>query len=138
MGAFQGPTGGPLQATPFARALAAEGWDLVLNYWQPYGSRMPWGIQPDDVAAPTGELEAAGGQGVVPAADLDTSLESFEHHFAANTRASWQFIAGFARQAASDGGFSAWILRVRNASRKRRPPLRSRQNPPGAETRGVR
>ena len=35
---------------------------------------------------------------------LDTSLESFERHFAVNTRASWQLIAGFARQASDDGG----------------------------------
>src|SRR6476661_4288197 len=35
---------------------------------------------------------------------LDTSLESFERHFAVNTRASWQLIAAFARQAPADGG----------------------------------
>jgi 3-oxoacyl-[acyl-carrier protein] reductase len=35
---------------------------------------------------------------------LDTTLESFERHFAVNTRASWQLIAAFARQATDDGG----------------------------------
>ena len=35
---------------------------------------------------------------------LDTSLKSFERHFAVNTRASWQLIAAFARQATDDGG----------------------------------
>ena len=30
---------------------------------------------------------------------LDTTLEAFERHFAVNTRASWQLIAAFARQA---------------------------------------
>ena len=35
---------------------------------------------------------------------LDTTVESFERHFAVNTRASWQLIAAFARQAADDGG----------------------------------
>ena len=35
---------------------------------------------------------------------LDTSVESFERHFAVNTRASWQLIAEFARQATDDGG----------------------------------
>src|SRR4029079_16034509 len=35
---------------------------------------------------------------------LDPTLESFERHFAVNTRASWQLIAAFARQAADDGG----------------------------------
>lgn len=35
---------------------------------------------------------------------LDTSVESFDRHFAVNTRASWQLIAAFARQATDDGG----------------------------------
>ena len=35
---------------------------------------------------------------------LDTTVESFERHFAVTTRASWQLIAAFARQAADDGG----------------------------------
>jgi len=35
---------------------------------------------------------------------LDTTVESFDRHFAVNTRASWQLIAAFARQAADDGG----------------------------------
>lgn len=35
---------------------------------------------------------------------LDTSVESFDRHFAVNTRASWQLIAAFARQAPDDGG----------------------------------
>ena len=35
---------------------------------------------------------------------LDTTLESFERHFAVNARASWQLIAAFARQAPAEGG----------------------------------
>ena len=35
---------------------------------------------------------------------LDTTVEAFERHFAVNTRASWQLIAAFARQATDDGG----------------------------------
>ena len=35
---------------------------------------------------------------------LDTTVESFDRHFAVNTRASWQLIAAFARQATDDGG----------------------------------
>jgi 3-oxoacyl-[acyl-carrier protein] reductase len=35
---------------------------------------------------------------------LDTTLEAFDRHFAVNTRASWQLIAAFARQATPDGG----------------------------------
>ena len=38
---------------------------------------------------------------------LDTTLEAFERHFAVNTRASWQLIAAFARQAADGGAIVA-------------------------------
>src|SRR4249919_86823 len=107
-----------------ARRLAADGWDLVLTYWQDYDARMPWGVQSDDVERLTAELEAIGAAVVALPADfqdphavdrlmsaaaaeagtlrglvlshaesvdssiLDTSLESFERHFAVNTRAS--------------------------------------------------
>ena len=123
-----------------ARQLAAEGWDLVLAYWQDYDARMPWGSEPDDVVRLTAELEAIGAQVHTLPADLedpaaaeqllaeavrlagplqglvlshaesvdsgilDTSLESFERHFAVNTRASWQLIAAFARHVTDDGG----------------------------------
>ncbi|MCX6499083.1 MAG: SDR family oxidoreductase [Arthrobacter sp.] len=123
-----------------ARRLAADGWDLVLTYWQDYDTRMPWGVQPDDVERLTAELQAAGASVVAVPADfedpravdrlmaeaavragtvqglvlshaesvdsgiLDTSVASFERHFAVNTRASWQLIAAFARQAPADGG----------------------------------
>lgn len=123
-----------------AKALAADGWDLVLNYWQPYDARMPWGVQPDDFATLSAELEAAGARVWAVPADLadpsaverlmariaqeagplegmvlshsesvdsgilDTSLESFDKHFAVNSRASWQLVAAFARQATADGG----------------------------------
>ncbi|KIS26444.1 short-chain dehydrogenase [Arthrobacter sp. SPG23] len=123
-----------------ARRLAADGWDLVLTYWQEYDSRMPWGVQPDDVERLTAELEATGARVFTVPADLedplaverlvaavaeqvgtlqgmvlshaesvdsgvlDTTLASWERHFAVNTRASWQLIAAFARQAADDGG----------------------------------
>lgn len=127
-------------AAGIARKLAADGWDLVLNYWQEYDARMPWGVQPDDVEQLAAELEAIGAKVVSLAADfqdpeaverfmadvaeqagtvkgmvlshaesvdsgvLDTTLESFERHFAVNTRASWQLIVAFARQAGPDGG----------------------------------
>lgn len=35
---------------------------------------------------------------------LDTSLESFERHFAVNTRASWQLVKAFAQQVPPGGG----------------------------------
>ena len=123
-----------------ARRLAADGWDLVLTYWQDYDARMPWGVQPDDVERLTAELQATGAAVVALPADfqdpqavdrlmediaaeagplqglvlshaesvdsgiLDTTLESFERHFAVNARASWQLIAAFARQAPAEGG----------------------------------
>lgn len=123
-----------------ARALAADGWNIVLNYWQAYDARMPWGEQPEDIGTLTTELETAGATvwalpaelGDPAAVDrlmaeiaqqagpltgmvlshcesvdsgiLDTSLESFERHFAVNTRANWQLIAAFARQITVDGG----------------------------------
>lgn len=122
-----------------ARRLAADSWDLVLTYWQDYDSRMPWGVQPDDVERLAAELEATGARVLALPADLedpqaverlmesvaeqagtlqgmvlshaesvdsgilDTTLASWERHFAVNTRASWQLIAAFARQA-HDGG----------------------------------
>lgn len=123
-----------------ARRLAADGWDLVLTYWQDYDSRMPWGVQPEDVERLTAELEATGARVVAVPADLedplavdrlmaavaeqagtlqglvlshtesvdsgilDTTLASWDRHFAVNARASWQLIAAFARQASDDGG----------------------------------
>lgn len=126
--------------TGIARELAADGWDLVLSFWQPSDSREPWGVQRDDVAVLSAELTAAGArvwavpadladpdavdrlfeqiaqesgtlQGMVlshsesvDSAILDTTLASFETHFAVNTRASWQLVAAFARQAGPDGG----------------------------------
>ncbi|ALE07093.1 short-chain dehydrogenase [Arthrobacter sp. ERGS1:01] len=123
-----------------ARALAADGWDLVLNYWEAYDARMPWGVQPDDVRALTAELESAGARVWALPADLadptaverlmariaeeagplrgmvlshcesvdsgilDTTLESFDRHFAVNSRASWQLMAAFARQITPAGG----------------------------------
>ncbi|MCU1573230.1 MAG: short-chain dehydrogenase [Micrococcaceae bacterium] len=123
-----------------ARTLAAQGWNLVLNYWQAYDARMPWGVQPHDVQNLCDELESLGATVKALPADLedpeaadrllaqiaaevgglnalvlshcestdsgllDTSVESFDRHFAVNTRASWQLIRGFAQQVDNDGG----------------------------------
>lgn len=35
---------------------------------------------------------------------LDTTMESFDRHYAVNVRASWLLVAGFARQLSPDGG----------------------------------
>jgi 3-oxoacyl-[acyl-carrier protein] reductase len=53
-----------------ARRLAADGWDLVLTYWQDYDARMPWGVQPDDVERLTAELQATGAAVVALPADF--------------------------------------------------------------------
>ncbi|WP_207343271.1 SDR family oxidoreductase [Arthrobacter sp. E3] len=123
-----------------ARTLAAEGWDLVLNYWHPYDEHMFGGPMSHNIAELSAELVASGARVWAMPADLgypsaverlftqiaaeagpleamvlshcesvnsailDTSLESFERHFAVNTRANWQLIAAFARQATHDGG----------------------------------
>lgn len=54
-----------------ARKLASEGWDLALTYWAPYDERMPWGVQPHDVALLRDELVAIGAQVVPISADLE-------------------------------------------------------------------
>lgn len=58
------------------------------------------------VAADSGPLQALvlSHAESVDSAILDTSLESFDRHFAVNARAAWQLVAGFARQAGDDGG----------------------------------
>ena len=67
-----------------ARALAADGWDLALNHWQPYDERMPWGVQPDDVATLTAQLEAAGARVWSVPADLGdpSGVEHLMEHLA--------------------------------------------------------
>lgn len=123
-----------------ARALAADGWDLVLSYWHPYDERVNQVDEPyaelRDLAA---ELEAIGSRVTLLPADLeqqgtadalihdaaelgpltglvlshtesvdssilDTTIESFDRHFAVNVRAAWQLIRAFALQCPDDGG----------------------------------
>lgn len=123
-----------------ARALAADGWDLVLSYWHPYDQRVHQIEEPyaelRDLAA---ELEAIGSRVTLLPADLeqpdtadalihdaaelgpltglvlshaesvdssilDTTVESFDRHFAVNVRAAWQLIGAFAQQCPDDGG----------------------------------
>ncbi|MBM7780445.1 SDR family NAD(P)-dependent oxidoreductase [Arthrobacter tumbae] len=123
-----------------ARALAAEGWDLVLSYWHPYDERVNQATDPytelRDLAA---ELEAIGSRVTLLPADLeqpgtpdalihdaaelgpltglvlshaesvdssilDTTVDSFDRHFAVNVRAAWQLIRAFALQCPDDGG----------------------------------
>jgi 3-oxoacyl-[acyl-carrier protein] reductase len=117
-----------------ARTLVADGWDVVLTHWTPYDDRVNNGSTGlADLLAELGEraisipidLERADaaatlftslkGRGAasalvlshaesVDSGILDTTVESFDRHFAVNTRASWLLIAEFARQAPTDGG----------------------------------
>jgi 3-oxoacyl-[acyl-carrier protein] reductase len=114
-----------------ALGLAADGWDLALNYWAPYDERVhtdPIPGDPDAIAAecralgrrvdllpgdlaladePARLVQQAAGRGdlrglvmahceSVDSSTIDTTLESWERHFAVNARASWLLIKAFA------------------------------------------
>jgi len=117
-----------------ARTLVADGWDVVLSHWTPYDERVndgstglagllaelgehaiaiPVDLERSDAAATL--FAALKGRGAasalvlshaesVDSGILDTTIESFDRHFAVNTRASWLLIAEFARQVPADGG----------------------------------
>jgi 3-oxoacyl-[acyl-carrier protein] reductase len=123
-----------------AHKLAADGWDLALNYWTPYDARMPWGSQPNEIAELSAELTLTGARISGFEADLespgsaarifeaaskelgpisalvlshcegtvsgflDTTVESFDRHFAVNARASWLLIREFGQQVPPSGG----------------------------------
>lgn len=114
-----------------ALGLAADGWDLLLNYWAGYDDRLGYergaddphaiaeecrsrGVRaeavPADLAdpdAPAALVAAARGLGdlrglvmshceSVDSAIPDTTVESWDRHFAVNARASWLLIREFA------------------------------------------
>ncbi len=114
-----------------ALALAADGWDLVINYWPGYDERLglerggddPGSIEkecralgsrvelvPADLADPsaparlvgiaaeTGRLRALVMSHCesVDSSILDTSVESWDQHFAVNARATWLLVKAFA------------------------------------------
>lgn len=55
-----------------ARALAADGWDLVLSYWHPYDRRVNRAEQPyEDLRNLAAELEAIGSRVTLLPADLE-------------------------------------------------------------------
>ena len=117
-----------------ARTLVADGWDVVLSHWTPYDERVndgstglagllaelgehaiaiPVDLERSDAAATL--FAALKGRGAasalvlshaesVDSGILDTTIESFDRHFAVNTRASWLLIAEFARQLEADTG----------------------------------
>lgn len=107
-------------------ALRADGWRVLTTGWRGYDRRMPWGA--DDVALADIEADLADPStpdslfshanqvvGMVSAlicchcesvdsAILDTTVESFDRHFAINARARWLLIKAFAEQFAGAPG----------------------------------
>ena len=115
-------------AAAVAEALTADGWGVVTSGWRGYDTRMPWGadavpladIEADlvDTDAPASLFDEVNRTvGAVSAlicchcesvdsAILDTTVESFDRHFAINTRSTWLLIKAFAEQftGAANGG----------------------------------
>ncbi|WP_424467889.1 SDR family oxidoreductase [Pseudoclavibacter helvolus] len=124
-----------------AVGLARDGWDLALNFWQPYDNRVGLDRSPDDprdvadlcrdLGASVALMEGDLGDPAAPAAIvgeasalgpvtglvlshaesvdssiLTTTLESWDRHFAVNSRATWLLIKAFAEQlpVVSDAG----------------------------------
>ncbi|MFC6706966.1 SDR family oxidoreductase [Flexivirga alba] len=116
-----------------ARGLAAAGWDLALNYWSDYDSRLDMergdsdpeqiadecrqlgrsvDLVPGDLgdpAVPSNLVRVANKRGDLSAlvlahtegvnsGILDTTLESWDRHYAVNARANWLLIKAFAVQ----------------------------------------
>jgi 3-oxoacyl-[acyl-carrier protein] reductase len=109
-----------------ASALAADGWTVATTGWRAYDDKMPWGADPQPMAS----FEADFADPVVPAQVLarvnaelgpvtalvmchcesvdssiaDTTVESFDRHFAVNARAPWLLIKAFAEQFSGPSG----------------------------------
>jgi 3-oxoacyl-[acyl-carrier protein] reductase len=108
-----------------ARSLAADGWTVVTAGHVDYDARMPWGADASgppelgaihleaDLADPEGParlIDAAAAEvgqltGLVmchcesvDSAILDTTVDSFDRHFAVNARATWLLVKEFAQQ----------------------------------------
>lgn len=109
-----------------AATLAADGWDVVTSGWREYDERMDWGAD----SAPIAAIEADFADAEAPAAlftrineqhgpvtalvcchcesvdsgILDSSVETFDRHYAVNVRAMWLLIKAFAEQFRSPPG----------------------------------
>ncbi|MCU1391428.1 MAG: short-chain dehydrogenase [Ilumatobacteraceae bacterium] len=103
-----------------ASELSADGWRVVTCGWRGYDDRMPWGADDEQLADIEADLsdpavprrvfdDAESIAGPVSAlvlchcesvdsAILDTTVESFDRHFAVNARATWLLIKSFAEQ----------------------------------------
>lgn len=103
-----------------AEALRADGWRVVTAGWQPYDRRMPWGADErpladfevdlsdaDEPARLFADVNRSAGAAAalvcchcesVDSGILDTTVDSFDRHFAINARATWLLIKAFAEQ----------------------------------------
>ncbi|MYW96804.1 SDR family oxidoreductase [Amycolatopsis rubida] len=99
-----------------ASRLREDGWTVITTYWSGYDRRMPWGadenvqgIEADlaDPATPARLFDQIDDdvQALVLAhcesvnsSLLDTTVDSFDRHFAVNARASWLLIREFAQR----------------------------------------
>ncbi|MFI5610995.1 SDR family oxidoreductase [Amycolatopsis sp. NPDC051903] len=105
-----------------ATRLMADGWTVACSYWGAYDARMPWGADETRPGVGSFELEADLEDPATPGAlfsslvtelgdvralvlahcesvdsgFLDTPIDSFDRHFAVNTRASWLLMREFA------------------------------------------
>ena len=110
-----------------ARRLATDGWTVATAGWRAYDERMRWGSGPDDPElaieadladpdAPARVLDEVvdrlGAQSAlvmchcesVDSSIRDTTVESFDRHFAVNARATWLLIKAFAERCGGEPG----------------------------------
>jgi 3-oxoacyl-[acyl-carrier protein] reductase len=101
-------------AAAVAQALAADGWNLLLNYWRPYGDEVPLPAGEHDAAELAEELRSAGTEVALheddltdpeaPARIMDTAevlsvtSEAFDKHIHANARGTLLLTQEFARR----------------------------------------
>lgn len=107
--------------------MTTDGWTVATAGWRAYDERMPWGSQPDDPSlvieadladpgVPRRIVDEVTSQVGAPSALvmchcesvdsglLDTTLESFDRHFAVNARATWLLIKAFAEGCGGEPG----------------------------------
>lgn len=131
-----------------ATGLVADGWTVATTGWRAYDDKMPWGAD----AQPMARFEADFTDPAVPAqvfaqvnAELgavtalvmchcesvdssiaDTTIESFDRHFAVNARAPWLLIKAFAEQFSSPAGSGRIVAITSDALRGQQGRARSR------------
>lgn len=113
-------------ANAITETLRSDGWKVVTVGWRAYDDRMPWRSDPVALA----DIEADFADAAVPGAVMtranrehgpiqalvmchaesvdsgirDTTIESFDRHFAVNARSTWLLIKAYAEQYASPFG----------------------------------